>query len=167
MASLRHRIYAASGLLIGLQIAGTVLGFASWGEVRRAGGAEESIAAQREAMLRLSTATRRVVQGLLGFARPGEEPAENMDLAAAAAAAAGRLLPTADMRDIRIRVDAEPGVSTVASPSAVRQVFDNLVRNAVDASPTGAEVEIIVRAGPLVEVRDRGGVQVTGAQAER
>ncbi|MSQ03861.1 MAG: HAMP domain-containing histidine kinase [Myxococcales bacterium] len=99
---------------------------------------------------------RRVVQGLLGFARPGEEPAETVDLAAAAVAVAGRLLPTADLRDIRIRVDAAPGVSTMASPSAVRQVFDNLVRNAVDASPAGGEVEILVRAGPLVEVRDRG-----------
>lgn len=99
---------------------------------------------------------RRVVQGLLGFARPGEEPAEPVDLAVAAQATAARLLPTADMRDIRISVDAEAGVSTVASPSAVRQVFDNLVRNAIDASPDGGDVEIVVRAGPLVEVRDRG-----------
>ena len=99
---------------------------------------------------------RRVVQGLLGFARPGEEPAESVDLSFAASAAAARLLPTADLRDIRISVQAEVGVSTVASPSAVRQVFDNLVRNALDASPSGAEVEIVVRAGPLVEVRDRG-----------
>lgn len=103
---------------------------------------------------------RRVVQGLLGFARPGEEAAEPVDLAAAAASAAARLLPTADMRDIHITVDAVSGAATVASPSAIRQVFDNLVRNAIDASPPGATVEIIVRAGPVVEVRDRGeGIQ--------
>ncbi len=99
---------------------------------------------------------RRVVQGLLGFARPGEEPAETVDLAAAAFAVAARLLPTADMRDIRIVVEAASEVTTVASPSAVRQVFDNLVRNAIDASQPGGIVEIAVRAGPVVEVLDRG-----------
>lgn len=99
---------------------------------------------------------RRVVQGLLGFARPGEEPAETVDLAAAAAAAANRLLPTADLQDIHIVVEAHPGARTIASPSAVRQVFDNLIRNAIDASAPGGVVEVVVRPGPVVEVRDRG-----------
>lgn len=100
---------------------------------------------------------RRVVTGLLGFARPGEGPAEAIDLGAAADAAAARLLPTADLRDIQITVDAAPGNTTIASPSAVRQVLDNLLRNAIDASPQGGEIEIVVRAGPVVEVRDHGG----------
>lgn len=99
---------------------------------------------------------RRVVQGLLGFARPGEDPAESVDLGLAAEAAAARLLPTADLRDVHISVHADVAIFTFASPSAVRQVLDNLVRNAVYASPPGGEVEIVVRAGPLVEVRDRG-----------
>ena len=110
---------------------------------------------------------RRVVQGLLAFARPGEEPAELVDLGAAASATAARLLPTADLRDVCITVEAEPGIDIVASPSAVRQVLDNLVRNAIDASPEGGMIEIVVtpgaegprqelRSGPLVEVRDRG-----------
>lgn len=99
---------------------------------------------------------RRVVQGLLGFARPAEEPAESVDIGAAARAAAGRLLPTADLRDIRIVVQAVPDVWAIASPSAVRQVFDNLIRNAVDASQPGGVVEIAVRSGPTVEVLDRG-----------
>jgi signal transduction histidine kinase len=99
---------------------------------------------------------RRVVRGLLGFARPGEEPPGTVDLGEAAAAAAARLLPAADLRDVAITVEAAAGVTTVASPSAVRQVFDNLVRNAIDASGEGGVVEIVVRAGPIVEVRDRG-----------
>ncbi len=99
---------------------------------------------------------RRVVQGLLGFARPGEEPPETVDLGLAASASASRLIPLADLRDVDIVVDAAPGVVTVASPAAVRQVFDNLIRNAVEASPPGASVRVSVRPGPLVEVRDRG-----------
>ncbi len=99
---------------------------------------------------------RRVVQGLLGFARPGEEPAELVDLARAARATADRLLPAADLRDVEIVVEAEAGVTTFASPSAVRQVLDNLVRNAIDASPESGRIDIVVRRGPLVEVRDRG-----------
>jgi signal transduction histidine kinase len=99
---------------------------------------------------------RRVVQGLLGFARPGEEPAEIVNLGDAALASAARLAPAADVREIRIAVDAAPGVTTMASPSAVRQVLDNLVRNAVDASLPDGVVEILVRAGPVVAVRDRG-----------
>jgi signal transduction histidine kinase len=99
---------------------------------------------------------RRVVTGLLGFARPGEEPAETVDLALAAQACAARMLPVADVREIEIQVNADPCVTTVASPSAVRQVLDNLVRNAIDASKAGSRVEIAVRAGPIVEVLDRG-----------
>lgn len=99
---------------------------------------------------------RRVVQGLLGFARPGEEPAEIVNLGEAAMASAARLAPAADVREIRIAVDAAPGVTTMASPSAVRQVLDNLVRNAVDASLPDGVVEVLVRAGPVVAVRDRG-----------
>ena len=60
MATLRTRIYAASGLLIGLQVAGTVLGFASWGEVRKAAGAEERIAVDRERLNGLGAAAREI-----------------------------------------------------------------------------------------------------------
>lgn len=99
---------------------------------------------------------RRVVTGLLGFARPGEEAPEVVDLGDAARAAASRMLPTADLRDIHIEVHAGRGLTTLASPSAVRQVFDNLVRNAIDASPRGGTIDVVVLAGPVVEVRDRG-----------
>jgi signal transduction histidine kinase len=104
---------------------------------------------------------RRVVQGLLGFARPGEEPAERVDLGAAASAAADRVTPFAELRDVTVRYLGGDDVHTLASPSAARQVFDNLLRNAVDASAPGSTVEIEVRGGsaadgPVVEVRDQG-----------
>jgi signal transduction histidine kinase len=98
---------------------------------------------------------RRVVQGLLGFARPGEEAPESIALAAAARAASARVTPEADVRDVAIRVVEEAALVAVLPPGAVRHVLDNLIRNAVQASPPGSLVEVRVRIA-AVEVLDRG-----------
>lgn len=93
----------------------------------------------------------RVVRGLLGFARPGEEDAREVDLLQAAREAAGRM---AMAGDVDVRVEGE-GARILASPSAVRQILDNLLLNAVQAS--GPEGLVEVRVGPDgVEVADRG-----------
>lgn len=96
---------------------------------------------------------RRVVGGLLGFARPVEEDLGSEDVAAAARAAAERA--GAWSQGVPVRWLGGSVDPVLASPSAVRQVLDNLVRNAVQASPAGAEVEVEVVRG-AVEVRDRG-----------
>jgi signal transduction histidine kinase len=98
---------------------------------------------------------RRVVQGLLGFARPGEEAPESIALSAAARAAAARVTPEADVRDVAIRVVEEGALVAMLSPGAVRHVLDNLIRNAVQASPPGSLVEVRVGTA-AVEVLDRG-----------
>lgn len=98
---------------------------------------------------------RRVVEGLLGFARPGREPAGDVDVIAAVQDSADRSVMTADTRDVTLRVVAGPAPRLHAPPSAVRQVLDNLVRNAIEAAPPGSEVEIAVLFD-RVEVRDRG-----------
>lgn len=96
---------------------------------------------------------RRVVDGLLGFARPGKEAPEAVDVGAVAQDAVDRVLPTAELADVAIALGG--GGSLVAPPTAVRQVVENLVRNAVQASPPGARVEVEVSADRLV-VLDRG-----------
>lgn len=98
---------------------------------------------------------RRVVAGLLGFARPGEAAVEAVQLAALAAAAVDRAVPYADAREVGVRWLGGPSTPLSGSPTAVRQVLDNLIRNAVEASPPGAEVEVALAPGG-VEVRDRG-----------
>lgn len=97
---------------------------------------------------------RRVVEGLLGFARPGREAADTVDLAAVVQASADRFVMVADARDVTLHVAVAPG-TLVAPPSAVRQVLDNLVRNAVEAAPPGSDVDVALLAD-RVEVRDRG-----------
>lgn len=99
---------------------------------------------------------RRIVQGLLGFARPGEEPPVELDLAEAARSAVERAEPEADLRGLRLALRAQGSPSITASPSGVRQVLDNLIRNALEASAEGALVEVEVGDGPVVRILDRG-----------
>lgn len=99
---------------------------------------------------------RRIVTGLLGFARPGEEEPRELSLAALCDEAASRAIPAADLLDVRVEVVTDGDARLMMAPGAARQVLDNLVRNAVQASSTGGLVEIVVGPGPRVAVRDRG-----------
>lgn len=98
---------------------------------------------------------RRVIQGLLGYARPGEAEPTAVRLDEAASAAADRAVPFGDARSVAVRWVGGTPCTLQAAPTAVRQVLDNLVRNAVEASAAGDDVEIEV-IGDAVEVRDRG-----------
>lgn len=97
----------------------------------------------------------RVVRGLLGFARPGEEPATLLDLSGAVRTAVDRILPMAIERDVAINANIPDGVRAVVSTSALRQILDNLVRNAIEATPSGGTVEVTV-SDASIEVADRG-----------
>lgn len=98
---------------------------------------------------------RRVIQGLLGYARPGEAEPTAVRLDEAASAAAERAVPFGDARNVQVRWLGGVPCTLQAAPTAVRQVLDNLVRNAIEASPAGEKVEVEV-VGEAVEVRDRG-----------
>lgn len=98
---------------------------------------------------------RRVIQGLLGYARPGEAEPTAVHLDEAASAAAERAVPFGDARSVGVRWVGGAPCTIQAAPTAVRQVLDNLVRNAIEASTAGDDVEIEV-VGEAVEVRDRG-----------
>lgn len=97
---------------------------------------------------------RRVIQGLLGYARPGEAEPVLLRVDELAAAAVERAIPFADMRGSTVSWRGGEPIPLLAAPSAVRQVLDNLIRNAIEASADG-EVEVQARGG-AVEVRDRG-----------
>lgn len=98
---------------------------------------------------------RRVVDGLLGFARPQADALADVDLAQLAREAALRVDGAAEARQVQVAVRGTAPIVSL-SPSAARQVLDNLLANAVHAAPTGSEVEVMLAEGPSVEVRDRG-----------
>lgn len=83
----------------------------------------------------------------------GEEP---VDLAAVAKALADDAVGP-----VGVRATGDEAAVAEGDTSALRQVLENLVSNAIDHSPAGAEVEVDVRlAGAAdhvrIEVRDRG-----------
>lgn len=99
---------------------------------------------------------RRIVKGLLGFARPIEQPASHVDLDQAVRDAVDRFTFAADGAGVSLIADSR-AANIDASPSGVRQILDNLVRNAIEASTDGDEVRVAILTEPLrVEVRDHG-----------
>jgi signal transduction histidine kinase len=98
---------------------------------------------------------RKVVQGLLGYARPGEAEPTTVRLDEATAAAVERAVLFADARGVGLSWKGGEPTSLLAAPTAVRQVLDNLIRNAIEASAEGDEVEVEVLKG-TIEIRDRG-----------
>jgi signal transduction histidine kinase len=82
-----------------------------------------------------------------------------VDLDALVGDVAGRARSRAESRGVHIEV-AAPGAGTaVVDPAQLRQALDNLVRNAVEATPRGGRVDLLARraeGGHVVEVRDTG-----------
>jgi len=107
---------------------------------------------------------RNVVQGLLGFARPARELPVAIDLAEAVSTAIDRVTMVADARDITVKLTGTTPATRLAAPTAVRQVLDNLLINAVQASPTGAVVEVAL-ARDAVTIADRGAGVPPGVRA--
>ncbi len=101
----------------------------------------------------------RIVQQFLEYARPPRLAPERVDLGALVRDVAERARSLAAARGVAVEVEApEPGPAVV-DPAQLRQALDNLVRNAVEATPEGGRVSLAARGedgGHAVEVRDTG-----------
>jgi signal transduction histidine kinase len=88
----------------------------------------------------------RLVHSLLVLARSDATVTEPMpvDLTAAATDRVDAWAPVAADQAIRLTADCAPGLWVLAVPGAVEQILDNLISNALDAVPDGAD--IVVRA---------------------
>jgi signal transduction histidine kinase len=101
----------------------------------------------------------RIVQQFLEYARPPRLAPEPLDLAALVADVAARARPLAETRGVRLDADVAGAGSALADPAQLRQALDNLVRNAVEATPDGGRVTIAARRGPdghAIVVKDTG-----------
>ncbi len=126
-----------------------------------AGGAER---AELEELLSVMTSETqridRIVQQFLEYARPPRLAPERVG-PRRARGRSGRPgpLPRRVPRRPASTV-APPGAGTaVVDPAQLRQALDNLVRNAVDATPEGGQVSLAARregGGHAIEVRDTG-----------
>jgi len=126
-------------------------------------GAARDPADTEKAMNRIEAEAARMgvlVEDLLTLARLDEvrdQIREDVDLSKLAGDAVDDARATAPDRDIDLR--ARGRVTVAADPHQLRQVFANLLRNALVHTPPGTPIEVDVRhdgATTLLEVRDHG-----------
>jgi signal transduction histidine kinase len=100
-----------------------------------------------------------IVQQFLEFARPPALVRRLVTLEPMARAAADALRPLAAARGVALEFDASGSHDALVDPDQLRQVIDNLVRNAIDATPSGGRVGLSLRSGSreqVLEVSDTG-----------
>ncbi len=119
-------------------------------------GAEERLAAAERETDRLVT----IVEGLLALGRAGAPTVRPVpvDLAAAARARVEQWDPLAAESAVTLRVEGPDRVGVLAIPTAVEQIIDNLLDNALAVSPEGSVLRVVITGGerPLVSVIDAG-----------
>ena len=106
--------------------------------------------------------TRRIndiVQQFLEFARPPALAPLSIDLAAHVAAAVEAIRPLAASRGVALDTETTGAGEALADPGQLRQAVDNLLRNAVEATPAGGHVRVEARTsakGHAIAVQDTG-----------
>jgi signal transduction histidine kinase len=110
----------------------------------------------------LEDETRRIdrkVQEFLAFARPPALAVRTADLAALAASAGENARVQGALRGVTVEVDAAAAGEAEVDADQLRQALDNLLRNAVEATPAGGHVRLRAHRSPrehVLEVADTG-----------
>jgi signal transduction histidine kinase len=117
--------------------------------------------AERDAALREADRLRDLVGGLLALARAdaGKEPPTQVDAAALMRERVETWSPLAEEQHVALVAELNGPLPVRAAPGRLVQVLDNLVANALDASPTDGTVTLSARTvGPWIElhVSDHG-----------
>jgi signal transduction histidine kinase len=96
----------------------------------------------------------RLLQSLLALARSdaGSEPAEPVDLAAAISKRVETWAPVAADEHVRLVDDGPTEAWVLATPGALEQILDNLLANALEASPP--DTTITVRVTRLTDIAE-------------
>jgi two-component system sensor histidine kinase HydH len=136
----------------------TVRGYAQL-LAERAEGADERARAPMEKIIQETDRLSHLAADLLTYGRPTPPRMVPVDLSRLVAETAERLGQPAAQRRVSVRCEAPEAMLAVADPIRLAQAFDNLVQNAVQASPAGETVTIRLeraRGRAVVEVSDRG-----------
>jgi signal transduction histidine kinase len=115
----------------------------------------------RDAALRETERLSELVDGLLALARAdaASDAAARVDAGALVRERLETWSPLAEERGVQLVADVDGALPVRAAPGRIAQVLDNLVSNAIEASPSGAAVTVAaLRSPPWVElhVRDQG-----------
>ena len=119
----------------------------------RSPAVEEEVTAALGEVDRLSHVVDELL--LLSRADAPDAPAEDLDLARMARAAAARWERAASDRGVALEVDGDHAGTVRCARPDLERALDSLVENAIQYSPAGSTVRIAARGGRL-EVSDQG-----------
>jgi len=108
----------------------------------------------------------RTVQQFLDFARPPRLDPQPTDLAALVSSLVESRRPLAEARGVSLDTDVTQAGQAVLDTDQLRQAADNVLRNAIDATPAGGRVGVRARSAGgehAIEVSDTG----EGIEAEK
>jgi two-component system NtrC family sensor kinase len=104
----------------------------------------------------------RITRQTLSFHRDTQFP-QVLDVGELVSDVASVLQNSATARHVRVECDCRPTLAINGFPGQLRQIFNNLIRNAAEAAPEGTVVVVRVRsisrggrAGTRVTIHDRG-----------
>jgi signal transduction histidine kinase len=102
----------------------------------------------------------KLLDEFLAFARPADLSPTPTDMVSLARHVVELERPGAEVHDVTLSVDApESQIDAMVDAPKIHQVVQNLVRNAIEASPRGGVVEVVVEpidGGVALRVRDQG-----------
>jgi signal transduction histidine kinase len=101
---------------------------------------EDDLAVVREELSRIDA----MLRSFLDFARPPKLIKRPIDLCDALEQAVDLVRPRAARQNISIQSSGGGRLATIADPQQLRQVFVNVLLNAIDAQPGGGDIRIVV-----------------------
>jgi signal transduction histidine kinase len=127
--------------------------------------------AEYDAALEEIARLARLVDGLLAVARADNvvEPPEPVRLDRLLTDRAEAWRPVAAERDVRLTSEVNPQVTALAVPGHLEQVIDNLVDNALTATPAGGHIRLTARRSDhriILTVADDGPGMTAAAKEE-